>query len=89
MEPLVSVVIPNWNGKKYLKDCIASLKIQTCDALEIIVVDNASSDGSVEYLEQTYPDVVIIRNKTNPGCRRGHPGGHPGPPRRVPDDAEQ
>ncbi|MCK4814814.1 glycosyltransferase, partial [bacterium] len=47
MLPLVSIVIPNWNGKKYLKDCITSLRSQTHNNLEIIVVDNASKDDSV------------------------------------------
>lgn len=48
--PLVSVVIVNYNGLKFLKECIQSLIAQTYKNLEIIVVDNASSDNSIEYL---------------------------------------
>jgi GT2 family glycosyltransferase len=67
MLPLVSVVIPNWNGKKYLGDCIASLRQQTYNNLEIIVVDNASTDGSVEYLRNNFPEVKVIKHSKNLG----------------------
>ena len=49
--PLVSVVIVNWNKVDYLRSCIDSLRKSTHESLEIIVVDNGSTDGSVEYLE--------------------------------------
>lgn len=67
MLPLVSIVIPNWNGKKYLKDCITSLRGQTHNNLEIIVVDNASKDDSVEYLQKNFPDTKIIQHRSNLG----------------------
>jgi GT2 family glycosyltransferase len=47
-KPLVSAVIVNWNGAHHLKICLPSLRAQTCKALEIIVVDNGSSDESAE-----------------------------------------
>ncbi len=65
--PLVSVVIPNWNGQKLLGDCIKSLQGQTHNNLEIIVVDNASADGSVEYLLQNFPEVIVIKHDDNLG----------------------
>lgn len=67
MLPLVSVVIPNWNGKKYLRDCIVSLREQTYNNLEIIVVDNASTDDSVEYLQKSFPEIKVIKHSKNFG----------------------
>jgi GT2 family glycosyltransferase len=67
MPPLVSIVIPNWNGKKYLKDCITSLRGQTHNDLEIIVVDNASEDDSVEYLQKNFPETKVIQHDRNLG----------------------
>jgi GT2 family glycosyltransferase len=67
MSPLVSIVIPNWNGKKYLKDCLTSLQSQTHNNLEIIVVDNASKDDSIEYLQKNFPDTEIIQHSSNLG----------------------
>ncbi len=67
MLPLVSVVIPNWNGKEYLRDCIVSLREQTHNNLEIIVVDNASIDDSVEYLRKNFPETKVIKHSKNFG----------------------
>lgn len=64
---LVSIVIPNWNGLKYLEECLFSLTKQTYKNYEIILVDNNSSDGSIEYIEKNYPNVNIIKNSTNFG----------------------
>ena len=69
----VTIVIPNYNGKKFLKDCLKSLGKQTIKA-PVIIVDNASSDGSVKYVKQLiseqpskYPEVVIKELATNTG----------------------
>lgn len=67
MDTLVSVVIPNYNGKHLLDDCLGSLLSQTHPKVEIVVVDNASSDGSVEYVRDTYPTVRTLRNRENLG----------------------
>lgn len=66
MNGRVSVVIPNWNGKRFLAGCLDSLAQQTYP-VEIVVVDNGSHDGSVEFLEQNYPQVKLIRFQTNTG----------------------
>jgi GT2 family glycosyltransferase len=63
----VSIVIPNWNGKHFLKDCLDSLLLQTYKELEIIVVDNGSRDGSVEFLAEQYPQVRVPRFEVNTG----------------------
>jgi len=67
MLPLVSVVIPNWNGKEYLGPCITSLRNQSYNNLEIIVVDNASADDSIEFLQKNFPEVKIIKHSKNLG----------------------
>ncbi|MBC8099571.1 MAG: glycosyltransferase family 2 protein, partial [Armatimonadetes bacterium] len=65
--PLLSVIIPNWNGVKFLPPCIDSLKRQTHSALEIILVDNASVDGSQALLAEHYPEVILIALSENRG----------------------
>lgn len=69
---LVSVVIVNWNGKKWLKNCLASLDAQTHKVLEVIIVDNGSTDGSLGYLKRRRPQVKIVANKTNVGFALGN-----------------
>lgn len=72
-KPLLSVIIPNWNGKKFLAECIDSLKEQTFCDFEIILVDNGSTDGSAEFAEERYGDFLqIIRNKKNLGFTGGN-----------------
>jgi len=62
--PDLSIVITNRNIMNLLKDCLESIYRETKDiAYEIIVVDNASSDGSVEMLKTRFPQVVLIENK--------------------------
>jgi len=72
-QPLLSVVIPNWNGKHFLTECIDSLKEQTFRDFEIILVDNGSTDGSAEFAEKRYGDFIrIIRNDKNLGFTGGN-----------------
>ncbi len=71
----VSVIIPHWNGIDILADCLESLKKNTYPNIEIIVVDNASTDGSSEWISSHYPDIKLIRNNKNygyaGGCNKG------------------
>jgi len=67
VQDLVSVVIPNWNGKKFLTGCLDSLAKQSYKPIEIIVVDNGSTDGSVEFIQQNFKDVILVRFETNTG----------------------
>jgi GT2 family glycosyltransferase len=64
---VVSVVIPNWNGRRWLPGCLAALAAQERPADQVIVVDNGSTDGSVEYLAASHPDVFVIRLEWNTG----------------------
>ncbi|CAN5426152.1 glycosyltransferase family 2 protein [soil metagenome] len=66
----IAVVVPNWNGKDSLKACLDSLLIQTQNHTTI-VVENGSTDGSLEFLQENYPDVQLVINKTNRGFAGG------------------
>lgn len=63
----VNVIIPNWNGIKLLKICLPSLRRQTFKDFEIIVIDNGSSDGSVDFIKKNYPEIHLIKLKKNIG----------------------
>lgn len=63
----VSVVIPNWNGKRYLRDCLSSLAKQTLKPHETILVDNGSLDDSINYVQRKFPYVKIISLHKNYG----------------------
>jgi len=67
MPPTVSIVIVNWNGLHFLKECWAALAAQTYAPVEVIVVDNASTDGSLEWLAAQTPAPQLIRNAANRG----------------------
>lgn len=71
-EPLVSVIIVNWNGRKWLKKCLDSLCAQTYKNFEIIFVDNGSSDDSVEFIKKNYSQVVVVQSDTNRGFAGGN-----------------
>jgi len=64
---LVSIIIVNWNGLKYLHECLSSLFNQTYSHIEIILVDNASTDGSVDFVKENFPSVKIVQNSKNLG----------------------
>jgi GT2 family glycosyltransferase len=70
--PKVAVVILNWNGIKYLRQFLPSVLSSSWPNLDIIVGDNASTDGSVEFIAQEYPSVRIIRNNKNYGFTGGY-----------------
>ncbi len=63
----LDIVIPNFNGKAFLKDCLASLQHQSFQDFRVIVVDNGSTDGSLELLRRDYPEVELIAWDENRG----------------------
>ncbi len=63
----ITVVIPNFNGLHFLETCLSSLDNQNFKAFSIILVDNGSTDGSLEYVRKHYPAVEIIQNLRNLG----------------------
>jgi hypothetical protein len=68
----VAVVILNWNGREFLRKFLPSVIEHSRGIAEIIVADNASTDSSIEFLQNTYPEVRIITNRTNGGFARGY-----------------
>ena len=65
--PLVSIIIVNYNGKTHLEECLSSLEKIDYKNYEIILVDNNSTDTSVEYVKNTYPSITIIKLNRNYG----------------------
>lgn len=71
MEKLVSIAIVNWNGEKYLYKCIKSLLEQNYKNIEVIIIDNDSTDNSVKIIEDNFKnDVILFKNKNT-----GYAGG--------------
>lgn len=71
--PLVSAIVVNWNGADCLDACLSSLLSQTWSVLEIIVVDNGSSDGSRELLRARYrPRITLVESPVNLGFAGGN-----------------
>lgn len=68
---VVSFIIPNWNHKLLLFECVSSINSTVGNlSHEIIVVDNASTDGGAEYIKDNFPQVIWIQNDTNYGYAR-------------------
>jgi GT2 family glycosyltransferase len=70
-KPLVSIVIPSFNGRRHLEVCLSSIQNLDYSHIEVIVVDNASTDGSVEFVETKFPEVKILVNAANLGFAEG------------------
>src|SRR2546427_4293361 len=69
----LSIVIVCWNDLKVIRDCLRSIYAGTHSIeFEVIVSDNGSTDGSVEFIRQNYPQVVIIENGANLGFSKGN-----------------
>ena len=73
MKPELSVIIVNYNGLNYLKECLESLtKMLSGIVFEIIVIDNDSKDESCKYIKQHFPEVKLIESKINHGFGKGN-----------------
>jgi GT2 family glycosyltransferase len=71
--PSVSVIIVVWNAKKYVIECLESLREHCRNSYdEVIVVDNASSDGTPELIAEMFPEFVLIRNSENLGFAKAN-----------------
>ena len=70
--PKVAIVILNWNGRKYLEKFLPSVTAATYDNFEVIVADNGSTDDSLSFLQQQYPDIKTILFKENYGFAKGY-----------------
>ena len=65
--PLVSIIVVNYNGMAHLPECLDALAAQRYPAFEVLVVDNASTDGSPAYIAANYPEVCSIVSESNLG----------------------
>ncbi len=66
------MVVVNWNGARWLRPCLDALALQSVTDAVVWVVDNASTDGSIELLEREYPHVRVLRNTQNLGFAGGN-----------------
>jgi GT2 family glycosyltransferase len=67
VDSLASIVVADWNGEKYMPRCLDAVGVQTFCGYEIIVIDNATSDRSVDGLETLWPGLQLLRPEGNLG----------------------
>ncbi len=72
MSPLVYVIVLNYNGRRWLPHCLSTLAETRYENFRVIVVDNASSDDSLEFAGEQFPGVEVIANRTNLGFSEGN-----------------
>lgn len=70
--PFVSVLVLNWNGQRYLRECFNSLRFNSCPHVEVVLIDNGSQDESVDFTRGEFPNVRIIRHSKNLGFCQGY-----------------
>jgi GT2 family glycosyltransferase len=75
---VVRVIVLNWNGRRWLDPCLGALKAQTFRDFEVVVVDNASSDGSAELVRERYPEYSLLQLSRNAGYAAGNNAGAKG-----------
>ena len=73
--PDISVIIVTWNGRPHLDECLGALAVQEDVDAEVVLVDNASSDGTVEHVRERYPHVRLVRLESNRGFAGGNNAG--------------
>jgi hypothetical protein len=69
---LVSVIVVCFNARQHLETCLSSVALQTYPNLEVVVVDNGSTDGSVEYVRHNFPSFHLVENGANLGYARAN-----------------
>ncbi len=72
MNKKAAIIIVNWNGKKFLKDCLSSVYKQTYKNFNVYFVDNGSIDGSVDFVKKNFPKTKIIELDKNYGFAKGN-----------------
>jgi GT2 family glycosyltransferase len=69
--PLVSVIILNYNGKRFLDKCLSSILVQSYPNYEVLLVDNNSTDDSVDFVKKNFPKILVVKNHDNVGFAEG------------------
>lgn len=72
MKPRVAIIILSWNGMHWLKKCLSSVLASSYNNFQVMVVDNGSTDGSVQFIEKNFPQVDLIKNSKNLGFAEGN-----------------
>lgn len=75
--PALSILIVNFNGKHHLQECLASVYAQAYTDFEVVLVDNASHDGSAEFIRERFPAVKLVVSPVNTGFAGGNNLGFP------------
>ena len=71
--PVISILVVNWNTRQFLQQCLESIFNQSSDTpFEVIVVDNASTDDSIQMVKTNFPQVTLIQNSENTGFARAN-----------------
>lgn len=68
----VSINLVTWNGAQYIKDCLAAVFAQTYEDIEILIIDNNSSDETVALINEQYPHLRVVKNRENLGFAKAH-----------------
>jgi len=68
----LSFVVVTYNSRHIVQKCLESILAQEPPPSDIVIVDNASSDGTIEFIRSTYPDITIVENKHNLGYGKGN-----------------
>ncbi|MBI5560855.1 MAG: glycosyltransferase family 2 protein [Deltaproteobacteria bacterium] len=71
-EPIVSIIIVNFNGIRFLKKCLESVYKQSFPSFEVVFVDNGSTDGSIEFVRKNFPETRLVENGENLGFAAGN-----------------
>jgi hypothetical protein len=71
-KPRVAIIILNWNGKRDTEECLESLGHISYENYFLVIVDNASTDGSVEYFKEKFPTAALVKNNENLGYAEGN-----------------
>ncbi|NWG04924.1 MAG: glycosyltransferase family 2 protein [Syntrophaceae bacterium] len=72
MLPSVFIIVLNWNGKHHMKECLDSLSSLDYPNFKVVLVDNGSKDGSLDFVKSHYPDTHLIQNEKNLGFAEGN-----------------
>jgi GT2 family glycosyltransferase len=76
MPLLVSIIIVNWNGSSLLDECLSALVVQSYRNLEVIFIDNGSTDDSLAFVREKYPSLITIALDSNRGFTGGNIAGY-------------
>jgi GT2 family glycosyltransferase len=72
---VIRIIVLNWNGQRWLERCLTALRQQESCAFEVVVVDNASTDGSVEFVRTHFPEFTVLALEQNRGFSGGNNAG--------------